>query len=146
MRLKAKEVKDCREKMFKQQKGICLLCKKPMTLREAVLDHCHSTGHVRGVLHSSCNGAEGRIAKAIYRSRADNTYKSLVDFVSNLSIYWSQDYSTNVLHPKHLLPEEKEIKRLKKYQRSLKGAEARQRTQAKIDALKVKVKQQLENK
>lgn len=135
MRIKSKDVREHRIKMYRAQKGICLLCKTKMTIGEAVLDHDHGTGHLRGVLHTSCNSSEGRIAKAIFRSRAGNKLKDLVDFVHNLKVYWSEDYSKNPLHFKHLIPEEKEIRRLKKYKSNLKTDVAKQRKQIEIDNL-----------
>jgi len=46
-----------------KQKFCCAICKKQLNFevprRGAVLDHCHKTGEVRGLLHSSCNSAIG---------------------------------------------------------------------------------------
>jgi hypothetical protein len=36
------------------QRGICPICQKPLTGRIS-LDHSHSTGEPRGLLHQSCN-------------------------------------------------------------------------------------------
>lgn len=50
------------DQMFKHQNGVCKICKglDPSGRRLAV-DHCHSTGAVRGLLCPSCNTALGRI-------------------------------------------------------------------------------------
>lgn len=50
------------EQMFQQQNGVCKICKglDPSGRRLAV-DHCHTTGVVRGLLCPSCNTALGRI-------------------------------------------------------------------------------------
>ena len=41
--------------LFKEaQRGICPICQKPLTGRIS-LDHSHSTGEPRGLLHQSCN-------------------------------------------------------------------------------------------
>ncbi len=50
------------EQMLKQQNGVCKICKglDPSGRRLAV-DHCHTTGVVRGLLCPSCNTALGRI-------------------------------------------------------------------------------------
>lgn len=42
--------------LVKVQKGKCAICKKKVKL---VVDHCHSTGRVRGLLCSMCNGHLG---------------------------------------------------------------------------------------
>ena len=38
--------------MWKDQEGICLICKKD---EATVVDHCHITDTVRGLLCHSCN-------------------------------------------------------------------------------------------
>jgi len=52
--------------MFTNQQGNCKICKVPLSLypkqREheiAHVDHCHSTGKVRGLLCKSCNSGLG---------------------------------------------------------------------------------------
>ena len=49
------------EAMPEQQGGLCALCKTPRNERYGVLnvDHCHSTGRVRGLLCTPCNHALG---------------------------------------------------------------------------------------
>jgi hypothetical protein len=55
------------EEMFKQQNGLCLICRKPETSlnqhthepRLLSVDHCHSTGKVRGLLCKRCNTGIG---------------------------------------------------------------------------------------
>ena len=57
-------------KLHKEQGGICPLCNKHIDLTEkgaAVMDHCHESGQVRGILHRSCNAAEGKVANAAGR-------------------------------------------------------------------------------
>ena len=43
--------------MLKVQGGLCAICKQPM-LRLCV-DHCHTTGHIRGLLCTPCNTGLG---------------------------------------------------------------------------------------
>lgn len=55
------------ENMFKSQEGSCALCQTPLKLHKgiehgtevAVVDHCHTTGQVRGLLCKNCNTALG---------------------------------------------------------------------------------------
>ena len=97
-KLKDREIKEYREQELKRQHYICPLCKEPLLADEATLDHCHVTGHVRGVLHRSCNAGEGRVLTwAGRRSRGDDPDL----WLRNLLRYWKKDYSKNPLHPTH---------------------------------------------
>jgi len=47
--------------MYKEQKGLCGLCGKPLPedFRKACTDHDHETGKVRALLHKHCNTIVG---------------------------------------------------------------------------------------
>jgi hypothetical protein len=45
--------------LVKAAKGICEVCEQPFGKRGPFVDHCHTTGVVRGLLCSKCNLAEG---------------------------------------------------------------------------------------
>lgn len=50
------------------QGGKCPICAVPLDskdARRAVVDHCHSTGKVRGVLCSSCNTSLGKFRDSV---------------------------------------------------------------------------------
>ena len=53
--------KDQFTKMIEQQENSCKICSKNLDTCKAVVDHCHSTGSVRGILCNSCNVALGLI-------------------------------------------------------------------------------------
>lgn len=46
------------EAMVKRQDGLCSLCKDPF-LGDVVVDHCHVSKKVRGLLHNNCNALLG---------------------------------------------------------------------------------------
>jgi Recombination endonuclease VII len=51
-------------KLFVIQKGRCPICNNSFTKtgkRRAHTDHCHKSGHVRGLICHSCNTAEGQL-------------------------------------------------------------------------------------
>ena len=61
-------------KLARDQGGVCPLCGEPLdftikgvTGDSVVVDHCHITGRIRGALHRSCNGGEGKVAAAAGR-------------------------------------------------------------------------------
>jgi hypothetical protein len=45
--------------MLVEQNGKCAICKKPPTDRRLAVDHCHTTGKVRGLLCMKCNTGLG---------------------------------------------------------------------------------------
>lgn len=48
------------ERIFNSQGGICPICSEPMEMgKNAVVDHCHNSSAVRGILHRVCNSAIG---------------------------------------------------------------------------------------
>lgn len=53
------------DEMFEKQEGVCKICKKPETstikgaVKRLAVDHCHSTGRIRGLLCNNCNTAIG---------------------------------------------------------------------------------------
>lgn len=61
------------QEMLAQQNGLCAICNNPETaklngrVRELGVDHCHSTGRVRGLLCSRCNQAIGLFSDSTAR-------------------------------------------------------------------------------
>lgn len=48
------------KKMVDKQKNLCAICHKPEPTQKCLaVDHCHTTGKVRGLLCSRCNPALG---------------------------------------------------------------------------------------
>jgi hypothetical protein len=44
------------DKMKEEQRGLCAICSEPLGTRHKMhIDHCHTTGRVRGLLCSRCN-------------------------------------------------------------------------------------------
>jgi hypothetical protein len=111
-KLKAKEIKEYRERLIKKQRGVCPLCKEELLPGDATLDHCHTTGNIRQALHRSCNSAEGRILMwAGRRSRGEDP----IEFLKNLIVYWRKSYVANPIHHTHGVPRKRKRKpRMKK--------------------------------
>lgn len=59
--------------MFDEQDGKCKICNKAVTL---VVDHCHSTGKIRGLLCNPCNTSLGHFEDDIERLRKAIKYLS----------------------------------------------------------------------
>lgn len=53
-------------RMLESQGGGCDICgKKPKPTRDLPVDHCHTTGEVRGILCDSCNMVLGRLGDTL---------------------------------------------------------------------------------
>lgn len=56
------------QKMHDAQNGLCKICLQPETRptsKNLVVDHCHKTGKIRGLLCSKCNAAIGFLRENI---------------------------------------------------------------------------------
>lgn len=98
------------------QGGLCPLCLQPIDLTtkgEGVIDHDHDSGEIRGVLHRSCNAAEGKAANAIGQWGAKSTkYTDIIPFMERLLAYL-QSEGTGMMYPMHKTPDEKKDARAK---------------------------------
>ena len=97
-------------RLHKEQCGVCAICKLPldMTIKgEGVLDHDHDTGRIRGVVHRSCNAAEGKVANAAGQWGAKSTrYSDIIAFVKKLLDYWNGPQK-KFIYPYHKTEDEK---------------------------------------
>lgn len=83
MRLKKYGLTPCQyDAMHKAQDGVCAICKQPELAPTALgdrtrllaVDHCHSTGKVRGLLCHACNKALGAFRDSPESLRAAAEY------------------------------------------------------------------------
>ena len=101
-------------RLHQEQGGVCPLCNRPIdfTIKgEAVCDHDHVTGRIRGALHRSCNAAEGKVANAAGRWGAKSMdYAAIVPWLENLLAYLRQP-ATDYIYPTHKTADEQRIAR-----------------------------------
>lgn len=101
-------------KLLKQQEGLCPICAKEIDITAKstagdgpALDHCHRTGHIRGVLHRSCNGGIGKAESVIGRwvtgSMQDEV--AIVEDMQRMVNYLKQP-NTDLIYYTHKTPEE----------------------------------------
>ncbi len=116
--LRPSEVKSVCDQIARKQNNKCAVCNKPFTQRDGpVLDHCHITGYIRGVLHNSCNRVEGRV-----KAKAHLCHKgiSATEYIIGLGKYLTDTKipKYNLIHPSHMTPEAKRLQRNKKARES----------------------------
>ena len=97
--LKTSEVEGVLKQLVARQGNKCGVCGLPFTRTDgACLDHDHNTGYIRGALHRSCNGAEGRV-----KTKAQMGHKGVTaeDYVIGLGKYLEQHKTPKIplLHP-----------------------------------------------
>lgn len=114
------------------QGGLCPLCGLPIdtTVKgEGVIDHDHDTGEIRGVLHRSCNAAEGKISNAAARWGAKSTkYADIIRYLEATVTYLKQP-GTGMMYAMHKTADEK------KDDRNRRAREARAAVKAKRELL-----------
>ena len=119
--LKASEIKAYREKQLEAQAFICPLCYRSILPSEAALDHCHSTGKVRRVLHRWCNSVLGRVENWATRSGINK-----IEFLKSTVAYLEAP-QTIVTHPSHGKKRRKANGKAKRKPRSKKVVHRRNR-------------------
>jgi len=85
-RLTAASAARHRVQLLADQGGRCALCNELIATGEAVLDHDHTTGRVRGVLHRGCNAMLGHIENNRPRHKLTSVTR-LAAWASNITGY-----------------------------------------------------------
>lgn len=98
------EVAAITAELMVKQGNTCPICKKSLLIAkpvDRVLDHNHTTGVCRAVLHRGCNGAEGKV-RAVLESwgRAGENELLLIQTLTNLAEFWKLNISpqTEYIH------------------------------------------------
>lgn len=129
-RIKVREVAEVRARMLDEQGGLCLLCKIKVAPKDAVLDHCHATGVIRGTLHRSCNALLGKVENNYARMgiKSDTQLaRMLASVVPYINKYKGPAGLRQPIHPTFKTPDEKREARNKKA-RATRAAKAKETT------------------
>ena len=105
IRLNARQLKEWREATWLAQDKRCAITGYTISPSEAVADHDHSTGHLRGVLHRGVNALLGKCENN-YR-RYGLSIPMLRAMAPAIADYIERDYSANVFYPSHRTEDEK---------------------------------------
>lgn len=99
-----------------KQGGVCSVCLESISVQtmgnasDYVVDHCHTSGEIRGVLHRSCNAALGKIDNAAGRWGAKSMdYAHIVPYLRKVVEYYErcEAQGTGLMYPDHKTPEQK---------------------------------------
>ena len=121
-----------------KQGGNCAVCGLPISLQvmgnksDYVVDHCHESGEIRGVLHRSCNAALGKIDNAAGRWGAKSMkYKDIVPYLRRVVAYYDslEANPTGLMYPDHKTPEEEAAASRLKRNKANAAKRARERAQ-----------------
>lgn len=110
-RLKQSELPAFREALWEKQGRRCALSGMPLALADAVVDHCHKTGEVRGVLHRGVNSMLGKIEN--HRKIAGlSDDVALAKMLAGVVHYLCRQHDyAGVRYPTHKDAEEKRVSR-----------------------------------
>lgn len=127
-KIKQSEVAALRVEMLAEQEDKCALCGFHCEAGEAALDHCHNTGRVRGVLHSSCNILLGKVENFVGRyGKRLVKFDRLEGALNSMHEYMIADYTDNPLHFKHKTEEDKLLLKYRRLKRRSKKPETKQK-------------------
>ena len=121
-RLKPSEIKRFREELLAAQGFKCALCGETLFREDAVLDHHHKCGWIRGVLHRGCNALLGKIENNWRRVGVPH----LGTFIGGVFAYLesTEVQAIEVFHPSYRTLEEKRLLRNKRARRKRKAKKA----------------------
>lgn len=117
--IETKHLESVRKQLVLKQKNVCAICGQGFTRADGpVVDHDHDTGVIRGVIHRSCNMAEGKLkVKANRGHKGVKAYELLIGLGKYLEHH--QVAKTQLIHPTFMTPDQK------RKQRNLKAKIAR---------------------
>ena len=110
----AKEVREWRERTLAEQGGVCALCGLPLAKEDAVADHHHKHGWMRGVLHRGCNSLLGKIENNWRRMGVPDLPMFLLGSWRYLNDTEYYGVRGSPFHPSYRTAEEKRLRRNKK--------------------------------
>lgn len=116
-KLKTSETASVLKQMVARQGGKCAICGLGFTKVDgAVLDHCHKKGFIRGALHRSCNGGEGKVrVKAQWSHKGVTPDEFLIGLGKYLETHQKPRYP--LIYHSHKTDDEKRLARNAKARR-----------------------------
>lgn len=118
MRIKHSEIAEYRHQILTEQENKCALCGEIVVSTEAVLDHDHRSGYIRGTLHRGCNAFLGKLENSLAMNKI--TPERLHTILGNIEFYMNSHRL--LVHPTHRTSAERKLlaKKRAKKRRALK--------------------------
>lgn len=109
-KIKASDLAAWRRAQWEKQDGKCALSGLPVAYENCVVDHCHTTGQIRGVLDRGVNSMLGKIEN--HRKLAKLTDpQRLARMLGGVVRYINAHYDyPKAMYPTHRTPDEKRIR------------------------------------
>jgi len=88
---KLSDLPKIRQELIVKQNGLCPICGKDLTrvaTKNLVVDHDHSTGVIRAVLHRGCNGLEGKVLRFLTTWGKAKTKLEVIGTLKRLINFW----------------------------------------------------------
>jgi hypothetical protein len=120
-RIKRGDLAEWRVRQWLSQGQCCKLCGQQLHIRDAVADHCHKTGKMRGVLHRGCNAWLGKTENCV----RINKLQDKVEHLLSVSVVMYMKATMDEYHPSFLTEDEKRIRRNKRAKRRREKAKAK---------------------
>ena len=125
MRLTKNELAVYRKATLEAQGGKCALCRETLALSEAVVDHDHTSGICRGVLHRGCNAMLGHIENNGPRNYLTKASTRLPRFLNGVVPYLYLRREDAPLYPAYRTADEKRELRNKRARQARAARKAR---------------------
>lgn len=106
------EVKEVREQLLEEQSGKDAITGLEIPQGKAVLDHCHKSQYVRGVLHRQSNAMLGKMENNFVRYMQYWYPKTLQEFLREMADYVEQKQDKRYLHPGWIAKSKTEFNKL----------------------------------
>jgi hypothetical protein len=105
------QLESVRKQLLVRQKNRCAVCGHGFTKADGpVVDHDHETGVIRGVLHRSCNMAEGKV-----KVKANRGHKGVSAYTLLIGLGKYLDHHSvprvQLIHPEHMTEAKKRTHR-----------------------------------
>lgn len=124
-------------RQMKEQGGVCpisLVAFDPKNTKDAVVDHDHITGEIRGILSRSANAVEGKVMSAVARwGGCGNDYSKTIPYLKRLIAYL-EGQGLGFLYHNHKTDEEKRL------ERNLKARTVRATAKARVAVKRIRPK------